>query len=297
MDSYEFDRLTVTVATRVPRRALAAGILAALTGQARISEARKKRKKSRRRRACVPNCTGKACGGDGCGGSCGPCAGNCDNGLCCPGSQRNCGGVCRGCCDDSNCAGGRTCLQGACLCTTPAHLCPDGSCKECCSSGECTAAFPGQAVGCFDGICLCFDSRRPCNGVCCEPEQTCLLSANPRICAEIVSDRNLKTNFASIDPADMLRRVQALPITTWNYTADDPAVRHVGPMAQDFAALFGVGTDDRRIHAVDGQGVTLAAIQGLIAEIEQLRSQNLALAARVASLEADRDLGERHGDG
>jgi hypothetical protein len=296
MDNDEFDRLTRTVATRVPRRALAAGMLAALAGHAGISEARKKRKKSRKRRPCVPSCTGKACGGDGCRGSCGPCAGNCDQGVCCPGILRNCNGVCQECCTDAYCAGGRICQQGTCVCPSGTKVCPDSTCKGCCGNDECIAASPGQPVGCFDGICLCFDSRRPCNGVCCEPEETCLLSANPRVCADITSDRDRKANFASVDTADMLRRVRELPIATWNYTSDDPAIRHIGPMAQDFATLFGVGADDRRIHAVDGQGVALAAIQGLIAEIEHLRSQNLALAARVASLEASRDLGERPGD-
>ncbi len=83
----------------------------------------------------------------------------------------------------------------------------------------------------------------------------------------------------------MLERVRDLPISTWNYTADDSAVRHVGPMAQDFAALFGVGADDRHIHPLDGQGVALAAIQGLLAQIDELQADNARLAARVAALE------------
>jgi hypothetical protein len=95
----------------------------------------------------------------------------------------------------------------------------------------------------------------------------------------------MKSNLASVDAADMLRRVQALPISTWNYTSDDASVRHIGPMAQDFAALFGVGTDDRHIHPIDGQGVALAAIQGLLSELAQLREENARLAARICALE------------
>jgi hypothetical protein len=34
-------------------------------------------------------------------------------------------------------------------------------------------------------------------------------------------------------------------------------------MAQDFAALFGVGEDDKHIHPVDAQGVAFASIQAL----------------------------------
>jgi hypothetical protein len=60
-------------------------------------------------------------------------------------------------------------------------------------------------------------------------------------------------------------------------------------MAQDFAAAFHVGDDDRRIHVVDGQGVALAAIQGLTQELRALRAENATLAARVAELEGRRN--------
>src|SRR5688500_17070776 len=83
----------------------------------------------------------------------------------------------------------------------------------------------------------------------------------------------------------MVQRVRELPISTWNYTSDDPAIRHIGPMAQDFAALFGVGADDRHIHPIDGQGVALAAIQGLAAELEALREENARLDLRLQGLE------------
>jgi hypothetical protein len=81
--------------------------------------------------------------------------------------------------------------------------------------------------------------------------------------------------------------VRALPISTWNYATDDPTIRHIGPMAQDFAAQFGVGADDRHIHPVDGQGVALAAIQGLLAELEAVRNEYTRLAARLDALEQD----------
>jgi hypothetical protein len=99
------------------------------------------------------------------------------------------------------------------------------------------------------------------------------------------SDRALKANFGSVDPADMLSRVRDLPISTWNYTADNPAIRHIGPMAQDFAATFGVGAGDRHIHPIDGQGVALAAIQGLALQIEELHAENTRLAMRIAEVE------------
>lgn len=76
------------------------------------------------------------------------------------------------------------------------------------------------------------------------------------------SDRAVKEQFSDVDAQAVLDRVAALPITTWQYKGQE-TVRHIGPMAQDFAAAFNVGTDDRSIHAVDANGVALAAIQAL----------------------------------
>ena len=110
------------------------------------------------------------------------------------------------------------------------------------------------------------------------------------------SNRNIKENFASVDPKTVLDRIASLPISTWNYITQPDAVRHIGPMAQDFAAAFGVGEDDRHIHVLDGQGVALAAIQGLLQKVEEdraaqqerigaLEAQNAALQARLEVLE------------
>ena len=77
----------------------------------------------------------------------------------------------------------------------------------------------------------------------------------------------------------MLAKVSALPLQSWHYT-NAPGTRHVGPMAQDFQAAFGLGADDKSIATVDADGVALAAIQGLdeitksqAAEIAALRRQ------------------------
>jgi hypothetical protein len=106
-----------------------------------------------------------------------------------------------------------------------------------------------------------------------------------------MSDRNLKVNFASVDGREVLARVASIPIATWNYKAQDPSVRHIGPMAQDFAAAFGVGEDDRHINMVDANGVTMAAIQGLYQLVQEqhekiaaLQEQNAALEARLTGL-------------
>ena len=104
------------------------------------------------------------------------------------------------------------------------------------------------------------------------------------------SDRNVKVAFAEVDPESVLRKVLALPVQTWRFKTQPANVRHMGPMAQDFRAAFGLGTDDKTITQVDVNGVTLAAIQGLHARLEaQLAQKDAAIAeltARVADMES-----------
>ena len=116
-----------------------------------------------------------------------------------------------------------------------------------------------------------------------EGQAICYLSSCP------MSDRNLKRDFVPVDPSDVLRRVGGLSISEWRYRTDSPEVRHVGPMAQDFQATFHVGDSDRYIHPVDADGVALAAIQGLLAELEQLRRSQRALERKNARLEQEID--------
>ena len=101
-----------------------------------------------------------------------------------------------------------------------------------------------------------------------------------------LSDRAAKANLAPVDRRAILEQVARLPIQTWNYTTQDPSIRHIGPMAQDFYAAFGVGEDDRHISTVDADGVALAAIQGLYQQNQELQQENAALRSRLDTLEA-----------
>ena len=95
------------------------------------------------------------------------------------------------------------------------------------------------------------------------------------------SDRNVKTNFTAINPLEVLEKVSAMPVTTWEYK-DSEGTKHLGPVAQDFHAAFGLGTDDKHISTVDADGVALAAIQGLN---QKLETQVKTKQAQIESLE------------
>ena len=89
---------------------------------------------------CSPDCTGRACGDDGCGGSCGTCPGlcgasqpaPCDDGVCAVACCPSCAG--RECGDDG-CGGscgacqGGTCANGACVVDGP-EVVPSGEVDE-----------------------------------------------------------------------------------------------------------------------------------------------------------------------
>jgi hypothetical protein len=100
----------------------------------------------------------------------------------------------------------------------------------------------------------------------------------------LTSDRNAKENFVAVDPGLVLTKVAALPITRWNFKQDS-TVLHIGPMAQDFSAAFGVGEDDKHIAVVDEGGVALAAIQGLNQKLEQKETEITELKQRLDALE------------
>ena len=102
---------------------------------------------------------------------------------------------------------------------------------------------------------------------------------------QLTSDRNAKEHFAPLDAQSILAKVAALPVTEWNYKTDRRAVRHIGPMAQDFHTAFGLdGKDDKHISVIDEGGVALAAIQGLNQELEQKQTEIAALKQTVNQL-------------
>jgi hypothetical protein len=110
------------------------------------------------------------------------------------------------------------------------------------------------------------------------------------------SSRHLKQAFETVDTRAVLARVLELPMLTWRYASSPQEGRHLGPIAEDFHALFGLGNNDRAISTVDADGVALAAIQGLneklddqataqAQRLQELQRENAELKARLARLE------------
>jgi hypothetical protein len=101
-----------------------------------------------------------------------------------------------------------------------------------------------------------------------------------------VSDRNRKENFHDEDGERVLAQIAHMPLQSWNYKAQAPAIRHLGPTAQDFYAAFQLGESDTTINTVDADGITLLAVLALERRTAELRRENEELRAAVARLEA-----------
>lgn len=67
-----------------------------------------------------------------------------------------------------------------------------------------------------------------------------------------------------VDPEAVLEQLQVLELCRWQDPAEDTdGVEHLGPAAEEFYEVFGLGVDSDRIAAGDTDGVAMAAIQGL----------------------------------
>lgn len=96
------------------------------------------------------------------------------------------------------------------------------------------------------------------------------------------SDAALKRDFRDLDGEAVLSKLRAMPIREWSYISQDPAIRHVGPTAQDFHAAFALGEDPRGITTIDADGVALRAIQALEARTSALVAVNQLLGSQLA---------------
>jgi hypothetical protein len=115
---------------------------------------KKKKKKKNKTSPCQPQCSGRTCGADGCGGSCGGCSGEfvCTAGTCrCPAGESTCGA---GCC---------------------------GACQACADARQICVMEPGSdGAICTGGAC--------CGGACCPPACQCGVSGLSEALAAFVAE-------------------------------------------------------------------------------------------------------------
>lgn len=100
-----------------------------------------------------------------------------------------------------------------------------------------------------------------------------------------LSDRNSKHGFSLVDTRAILKKVATIPIGTWSYKAQDPSIKHIGPVAQDFKLAFDVGENDTTITTVDADGVAFAAIQALNSLLDE-KSETIIAQQRQLDLQS-----------
>ncbi|MFF2236277.1 tetratricopeptide repeat protein [Streptomyces anulatus] len=110
---------------------------------------------------------------------------------------------------------------------------------------------------------------------------------NPRDQDEIEPENGRTTPPTQQNGFDILTAVASLPVSTWSYRGDEN-VRHLGPMAQDWYAAFGLGADDRSIHMIDANGVAIVAMQALHRMVQNLQQEVDSLRSRLGTDEASK---------
>lgn len=86
-----------------------------------------------------------------------------------------------------------------------------------------------------------------------------------------------------------MTKIDQMPMYQWNFKGEDPLIKHIGPIAEDFHLLFGLnGDNDKMISNIDPSGVALVGIKALSnsskeqqRQIDALKKDNDALKALV----------------
>jgi trimeric autotransporter adhesin len=97
------------------------------------------------------------------------------------------------------------------------------------------------------------------------------------------SSRIKKEDFSDVNGLELLQKIQLMPVQKWKYKGTNEY--HIGPVAEDFYKLFGLGTDDKGISTVDPAGIALAAIQEQQRTIEKQNTMIIQLQKRMEALE------------
>jgi hypothetical protein len=157
--------------------------------------------------------------------------------------------------DPQNCGGcGIKCPTNAPYCDGSNGGCKAAPCNPACMASEICCKDEGPIVG----TSRC---QMPVDGTC------------PQGCSPLCqSDRNIKHAISPVSGKDVAETLATIPMSTWSYNGEE--TKHMGPMAQDFHAAFGLGTTDKAYDPIDAHGVAFAGIQGLY---EMIQEQNTRL--------------------
>ena len=96
------------------------------------------------------------------------------------------------------------------------------------------------------------------------------------------SSRALKENLEAVNGEKVLDVLTKLDLYEWSYI--DEGARHFGPMAEEFAAAYGLGESRAKIAPADMAGVALASSKALRAENADLRAKALRQQKQLESL-------------
>lgn len=171
MDDQRFDALARRAAATQNRRSMLCVVAGALLAMARSGIDAS----AQHNGGCSPDCTGKQCGNDGCGGSCGectppatcggsgfvnvcgaPCTPNCAGKEC---GDDGCGGSCGSCGPTATCGGGG--VPGKCgVPCDPA--CSEKECGPDGCGGDCGSCAAGES--CLEGLCEELPTGSSCQG-------------------------------------------------------------------------------------------------------------------------------------
>ncbi len=156
---------------------IGSALLGTIDAEANNNHKKKKRRKKKRKKnnaatspaspplTCIADCTGKVCGDNGCGGSCGSCGtgASCVGGSClCASGFKPCQDTCiplGNCCTSAEC-GATNCNNGTCDCSAQ----PDGT--DCGSGGQCIAGVCTPPPTCAGLLGACIDDGDCCSGGC-----------------------------------------------------------------------------------------------------------------------------------
>ncbi len=87
------------------------------------------------------------------------------------------------------------------------------------------------------------------------------------------------------DTDAILEAVASMPLYDYNLKSQDPAVRHLGPVAQDSNSAFEYGENDLAINMQDADGLALGSIQALYVRSQTIESENAELTQQLTELE------------